>query len=361
MNVMDFLYQYFKKRGKMYNLLDYTIDEFNNLELFKSEKSFRKKQVFNWLHNKLVSDFRDMTNIPNKLIEVMEKEYYIGGLELDLHLKSKIDNTEKFLFTLKDNNQIESVLMRYKHGNTACISTKVGCRMGCKFCASTIDGLVRNLSSGEMLAQIYNISRITKQKISNIVLMGQGEPLDNYDNLLKFLYLINDENGLNISRRNITISTCGIVPKIIQLADDGITSNLAISLHSPFDELRRQILPIAYKYSIKEIIEAVDYYIKKTSRRVSFEYALIKGINDTQKCADEIINLMKNKLYHLNIIPVNNVEEREFTKPDKKNISKFFKYIENNNINVTIRKEMGSDISGACGQLRRRVKEYKCR
>ena len=340
----------------MNNILDYKFEELSTEPCMKDEKKFRSKQVYEWLHKKLVSKFDYMTNIPKDLIFKLKNRYYIGGISCSIHRVSKIDETEKFLFTLHDNNQIESVLMKYKHGNTVCISTQVGCRMGCKFCASTLDGLARNLTPGEMLSQVYEIIKMGN-KVSNVVLMGQGEPLDNYDNVLKFLHMITDDKGLNISRRNVTISTCGIVPNIYKLADDNVTSTLAISLHAPYDSLRQQMMPIGYRYSIDEIIKSVDYYIKKTSRRVSFEYALVSGVNDSMECAEKLVNLLRGKLCHINLIPVNEIKERDFNKPNEKNIKQFFKYIEKNNINVTIRKEMGSDISGACGQLRRSVKE----
>lgn len=339
------------------NILDYTIEELSNLEIFTNEKNFRIKQIYEWLHKKLVSSFDEMSNISITLREKLSKDYFIGGIETEAHLISKLDSTEKFLFSLHDNNQIESVLMRYKHGNTVCISTQVGCRMGCKFCASTIDGLARNLTAGEMLAQIYNIQRISNQRVDNIVLMGQGEPLDNYDNVIKFLKMINTEFGLNISYRSITLSTCGIVPNIIRLSDENIPITLAISLHATNDELRKKTMPIANRYSINEILEAVEYYILKTKRRVSFEYALIEGINNSIEDAKALFELLKNKLVHVNLIPVNTIVERKYIRPDTKSVMEFCNYLEKNKIGVTVRREMGSDISGACGQLRRSYKK----
>lgn len=352
---MDFLYRRLNMNKK--NILDYTIEQLSQIEELKNEKSYRTKQIYDWLHKRNVSTFDDMNNIPKNIRDNLANSYFIGGLNMDLRRVSSIDGTEKFLFSLFDNHQIESVLMKYKHGNTVCISTQVGCRMGCTFCASTIDGLARNLTPGEMLAQIYNIQTITSQKVSNVVLMGQGEPLDNYDNVKQFIHILNSKDGINISIRNITISTCGLVPKIIALADDKITATLAISLHAPNDELRKQTMPIANKYSISEIIDAVNYYIEKTNRRVSFEYALISGINDDEATANELCRLLKNKLCHINLIPVNTVVENNYLRPDKKSINKFYNIVQKNNISVTIRREMGSDISGACGQLRRGYKK----
>lgn len=344
----------------MVNILDYNKIELQKIEELQEEKSFRVDQIYDWLHKKNVFNFDEMSNVPKKILDKLKLSYFIGGLSIEKRLISKLDGTEKFLFTLNDSNQIESVLMKHKHGNTVCISTQVGCRMGCKFCASTLDGLARNLTPGEMLAQIYSIQNLSG-RVSNIVLMGQGEPLDNFDNVIKFLSMINTNDGLNISIRNITVSTCGIVPNIIKLAEMNITSTLAISLHAPFDSIRKRMMPIANRYSINEIMSAIDYYIKKTSRRVSFEYALVSGVNDSKECAVELVKLLKGKLVHVNLIPVNEVKERDYIKPKKENIKEFFNYIEKNKINVTIRKEMGADISGACGQLRRSVKENKCK
>lgn len=344
----------------MVNILDYNKIELQKIEELQEEKSFRVDQIYDWLHKKNVFNFDEMSNVPKKILDKLKLSYFIGGLSIEKRLISKLDGTEKFLFTLNDSNQIESVLMKHKHGNTVCISTQVGCRMGCKFCASTLDGLARNLTPGEMLAQIYSIQNLSG-RVSNIVLMGQGEPLDNFDNVIKFLSMINTNDGLNISIRNITVSTCGIVPNIIKLAEMNITSTLAISLHAPFDSIRKRMMPIANRYSINEIMYAIDYYIKKTSRRVSFEYALVSGVNDSKECAVELVKLLKGKLVHVNLIPVNEVKERDYIKPKKENIKEFFNYIEKNKINVTIRKEMGADISGACGQLRRSVKENKCK
>ena len=249
--------------------------------------------------------------------------------------------------------------MKYHHGNSVCISSQVGCRMGCRFCASTLDGMVRCLAPSEMLDQIYTIQRLSGERVDNVVVMGSGEPFDNFDNLVKFLHLLNSDKGLNISARNITVSTCGLVPKIRQLADMKLQITLAISLHAPNDELRKTMMPIANKYSIEEIIEACRYYIEQTGRRISFEYSLVKGVNDTKECADQLIALVRNMKCHINLIPVNPIKERDYEQSEKKSINEFKNKLEKSGINVTIRREMGRDIDGACGQLRKSYMEEK--
>lgn len=297
-----------------------------------------------------------MKNIPKSLREKLEEVSYIGNIDIELKLESKDGKTKKYLFLLNDGNIIETVMMDYDSRVTVCVSNQVGCRMGCRFCASTMDGLVRNLEPWEILDQIMKIQEDTGKRVSNLVLMGSGEPLDNYDNTKQFLKIVNDENGLNIGYRHITLSTCGIVPKIYELADLEIPINLAISLHSPYDDKRKEIMPVANKYSINEILDACRYYIKKTNRRVTFEYSLIKGVNDGKKEAESLAALLKGMLCHVNLIPINEVDERDFKKPDKAFIYKFRDYLEERNIPATVRISMGSDISGACGQLRRKHK-----
>ena len=297
-----------------------------------------------------------MKNIPKSLQEKLEEIAFIGNLNINLKLVSKLDGTRKYLFELNDGNIIESVMMEYEHGVTVCISNQVGCRMGCRFCASTIDGLVRNLEPWEILDQIIKIQEDIGKRVSNLVLMGSGEPLDNFDNTKQFLKLVNDKNGLNIGYRHITLSTCGVVPKMYELADLEIPINLALSLHSPYDESRKEIMPIANAYSIKEVIDACKYYIKKTNRRVTFEYSLIKGVNDSQEDAKKLASLLKGMLCHVNLIPINKVDERDYEKPDKTYIYKFRDNLQKENIPATIRREMGADINGACGQLRRKHK-----
>lgn len=319
------------------------------------EKAFRGTQVYSWIY-KGAKTFDDMKNIPKSLREKLEEVSYIGNIDIELKLESKDGKTKKYLFLLNDGNIIETVMMDYDSRVTVCVSNQVGCRMGCRFCASTMDGLVRNLEPWEILDQIMKIQEDTGKRVSNLVLMGSGEPLDNYDNTKQFLKIVNDENGLNIGYRHITLSTCGIVPKIYELADLEIPINLAISLHSPYDEKRKEIMPVANKYSIKEILDACRYYIKKTNRRVTFEYSLIKGVNDGKNEAEALASLLKGMLCHVNLIPINEVDERDFKKPDKAFIYKFRDYLEERNIPATVRISMGSDISGACGQLRRKHK-----
>ena len=256
--------------------------------------------------------------------------------------------------TVEDGHVVESVWMRYKHGNAVCISSQVGCRMGCRFCASTLDGLVRNLEVSEMLEEIYLIQRLSGERVSNIVLMGSGEPLDNFDNVISFVKRISDENGLHISQRNITISTCGLVENICRLADANLQITLALSLHAADDETRRELMPIAKRYTITQILEACGYFFEKTGRRISFEYSLVAGVNDTQEEAAKLAVLLKGRNCHVNLIPVNPIKERDYRKSERRNIIKFKNHLEKNGINVTIRRERGSDIDGACGQLRRR-------
>ena len=302
------------------------------------EKAFRAKQIYEWLHVKLVDHFDEMTNLSKALREKLEENYEILPVVMLERQISKIDGTNKFLFRLYDGNVVESVLMKYKHGNSVCISSQVGCRMGCAFCASTIGGL-----SGE--------------RVSNVVIMGTGEPMDNYDNFLKFIHLLTDEHGLNISQRNVTVSTCGIVPRMKELAKEHLQITLALSLHGSNQEKRRKLMPVANKYDITEVLAACDEYFKETGRRVSFEYSLVHGVNDTDEDAQELIHLLKHKNCHINLIPVNPVKERDFVRPSRKSALNFKNKLEKSGINVTIRREMGSDIDGACGQLRRRYVE----
>lgn len=335
------------------DIMLYSLDELKEYLNSIGEKPFRAKQIYEWLHQKLVECFDDMTNISNNLKEKLNNDFYIQSLEMVQVLTSKIDGTQKFLFRLNDGNVIESVLMRYKHGNSVCISTQVGCRMGCRFCASTLDGLVRNLKPSEMLEEIYYIQRYSKERVSNIVLMGSGEPMDNFDNVLAFVKAISDENGLHISQRNITISSCGLAEKIKELADSNVQVTLALSLHAADDETRKQLMPIAYKYSIREVLEACQYFFDKTGRRITFEYSLVAGVNDTKEEAAKLVRLIKGMNCHVNLIPVNPIKERDFKRSTKVNIASFKGHLEKNGINATVRREMGSDIQGACGQLRK--------
>jgi len=321
------------------------------------EKAFRAKQIYEWLHEKLVDSFDEMTNLSKALRETLDSQYRIPMVKMVERQISKIDGTNKFLFQLEDGHVVESVLMRYKHGNSVCISSQVGCRMGCKFCASTIGGLERNLLPAEMVREIYQIQKISGERVANVVVMGSGEPLDNYDNFVRFVHLLSDEHGLHISQRNITISTCGIVPNMKRLADEQLQITLALSLHGSTQEKRKVLMPIANKYELPDVLEACDYYFEKTGRRITFEYSLVHGINDRDEDAEELIEILKHRNCHLNLIPVNSIKERNFEKPSRKSAENFKNKLEKSGINVTIRREMGSDIDGACGQLRRRYVE----
>ena len=318
------------------------------------QKPFRAGQIYDWLHVKLAERFEEMTNLPKDLRRRLEEEYEILPVTMAQRQVSKQDGTNKFLFRLYDGNMVESVLMRYKHGNSVCISSQAGCRMGCVFCASTIGGLKRNLSASEMLGQVYQIQKITGERVHNVVIMGTGEPLDNYDHFLKFIHILTDEHGLNISQRNVTVSTCGIVPGILDLAEEKLQITLALSLHGSTQEKRRRLMPIANKYDLKEVLAACDTYFGKTGRRVTFEYSLVHGVNDTDRDVEELTAILKPRNCHLNLIPVNPVRERDFVRPSRKNALNFKNSLEKRGINVTIRREMGSDIDGACGQLRHR-------
>lgn len=326
------------------------------------EKAFRAKQLYEWMHVKLSEDFSEMTNLPKALREACSERFAYTSLKVVRVQESKVDGTKKFLFALHDGNLIESVWMRYHHGNSVCVSSQAGCRMGCRFCASTIDGLERSLTASEMLDQIYAITRLTKERVSNVVVMGSGEPLDNYDNLLQFIRLLTDENGLHISQRNITVSTCGIVPKMKELAEENLQITLAISLHASSDEKRKSLMPIANRYSMNELLDACRDYFDKTGRRLTFEYSLVGGVNDTEEDAKELSKLLKGLNCHVNLIPVNPIKERDFVESEAGRIREFKNKLEKNQINVTIRREMGRDIDGACGQLRRSYlqEENKC-
>ena len=317
------------------------------------EKPFKGRQLFEWLHKKTVGSYGQMTNLSQKLRQQLEEKYPLARLEVVDVETSAIDGTQKYLFGLADGNVIESVLMRYHHGNSVCISSQVGCRMGCRFCASTIGGLIRNLTASEMLDQVYRIQELTGERVSNVVVMGTGEPLDNYDNLVRFVRILSDEKGQNISHRNITVSTCGIVPRIRQLADEGLGITLALSLHAPNDEKRRELMPIANRYSLEEVLPACQYYFEKTGRRITFEYSLVGGKNDGQEDARQLADLISGLNCHVNLIPVNPINERDYVQSGKKVIGNFKNKLEKYRINVTIRREMGRDINGACGQLRR--------
>lgn len=318
------------------------------------EKSFRARQLYEWMHVKLAERYEEMTNIPHKLLDQCRERYTYTVLKRIRMQESKLDGTRKYLFELADGNTVESVWMRYKHGNSVCISSQVGCRMGCRFCASTLDGLERNLLPSEMLEQIYAITRHTGERVSNVVVMGTGEPMDNFDNLLQFITLLTDENGLHISQRNITVSTCGIVPRMYQLADRHLQITLALSLHAATNEKRRELMPVADRYSLEELMEVCACYFEQTGRRITFEYSLVKDVNDTIEDAEQLIRLIKGLNCHVNLIPVNPIKERDYIQSERRAVEQFKEYLEKNGINATVRREMGRDIDGACGQLRRR-------
>lgn len=315
---------------------------------------FRAGQLYRWLHVQRVEGYDEMTNLPAKMKNWLQENYTMTRLEVLDRQISALDGTQKFLFGLPDGETIESVFMKYKFGNSICVSSQVGCRMGCQFCASTLDGLRRNLLPGEILEEIYTIGRLTGEKVSHVVVMGTGEPLDNYDNLLTFLRMLTDENGLNLSMRNVTVSTCGIVPRMYDLAKENLSITLALSLHATTDEKRRKIMPIANQYTIAECMGACREYFARTGRRVTFEYSLIKDVNDSEEDAAELATLAGGAAAHVNLIPVNPVKERGFEQPDLSAVQAFRGKLEKHGINVSIRRVLGRDIDGACGQLRHR-------
>jgi 23S rRNA (adenine2503-C2)-methyltransferase len=321
------------------------------------EKAFRAKQIFEWLHARGVDSFDEMTNISKSLRDKLADEFCISSLKIVEKLVSEEDGTVKYLFDIGDNTVIESVFMSYSYGNAVCVSSQAGCRMGCSFCASTVDGLERNLLAGEIAGQIYNIQHDTGKRVSNIVIMGSGEPLDNYDNVLDFLNIINDEKGLGIGMRHITLSTCGLVDKIYELMELKMQITLAISLHAPNDDIRRNIMPIANRYSIDEVIAAARKYADFTKRRVTYEYSLISGVNDSRDNARELASRLKGSMCHVNLIPVNDVRENNYVRSSEDSIKSFASVLEENGIEATIRRKLGSDINAACGQLRKRYKD----
>ena len=321
------------------------------------QPKFRAKQIYSWLHQKLVTSFSQMTNLPKNLIAVLEEDCEITAAKALRVLESKIDGTRKYLLQFADGELVESVLMKYNHGYSICISSEVGCKMGCTFCASTKAGFVRRLTTSEILEQVYFVQRDMNERIGHIVMMGIGEPLDNYDNVLQFLRMISDENGLNIGMRNISLSTCGLVPQIKELQKEGLGLTLSISLHAPFDDLRSQTMPVNKTYPIDTLLAACREYPADTGRRISFEYALIRGHNDDERCAAELVRLLKGMLCHVNLIPVNEIRETDYKKSEQQNIRRFEQYLNNHGITATVRRTLGADINAACGQLRREQKE----
>ncbi len=318
--------------------------------------AFRGKQIFRWIHQG--ADFSEMTNLPETMREKLKHEAVAQPVRIRLERKSPLDGTVKFLYELLDGNCVEGVLMRYKYGVSLCISTQVGCRMGCRFCASTLEGRVRDLTSGEMLGEILCANRYLASenvRVSHVVLMGSGEPLDNYDHVIRFLRLLKEEDGIRLSLRNVSLSTCGIVPKMYALADENLPVTLCVSLHAPNDEIRRETMPIAYTWSIREILDACRNYIRKTGRRVIFEYALSDGVNACEEQARELASILRGMQCHVNLIPLNTVEERNMKGITEDKVRRFLQILQENNISATRRREMGDDIEGACGQLRRKT------
>ena len=338
----------------MTDIKSLTLQELKTELTAMGEKAFRAGQMYDWMHKRLAESFDEMTNLSQAMRSACKERFDYVTLKAVQVQESQIDGTKKFLFELPDGNLVESVWMKYHHGNSVCISSQVGCKMGCRFCASTLDGWERNLLPSEMLEQIYAITRMTGERVSNVVVMGTGEPMDTYDNLVRFIELLTNEDGLNISQRNITVSTCGIVPGIRKFAEEGLQVTLALSLHAPNDEKRKELMPIAKKYSLKEVLEACDYYFEKTGRRISFEYALVGGVNDNDGEAQELISLLQGRNCHVNLIPVNPIKERDYVSTNRQKTEQFKNKLEKTKIQCTIRREMGRDIDGACGQLRRR-------
>ena len=320
-------------------------------------KRFRADQVYAWLHKVGVQDFEEMTNLSKDLRSKLDEWFTIPACRIEEKYVSAVDDTVKYLFRLNDGEYVESVVMHYNYGYTICVSSQVGCKMGCTFCASTLAGFQRNLLPAEIESQVHAAQKDLGCRISHIVMMGIGEPLDNYDNLIRFIRILSDEKGQNISQRNLTVSTCGLVPRIRQLAEEDLTITLALSLHAPNDEKRKELMPIAYKYSLSEVLPACKYYFEKTGRRLTFEYSLVGGKNDSQEDARQLAGLVRGLNCHINLIPVNPIKERNFVQSDKKVIENFKNKLEKYRINVTIRREMGRDIDGACGQLRKKYSD----
>ena len=339
-------------------LLSMTFEELSDWMKAQGEAKFRAKQLYDWLQKG--AEFDEMSNLSKPLREKLKENAIANPIRIRDAFVSQLDGTEKYLYELPDGNIIEGVLMRYHHGNTLCLSTQVGCRMGCAFCASTLEGCVRNLTPGEMLGQIIAANRrLGDSRVGNVVLMGSGEPLDNYDNVVKFLRLMSDERGLNMSLRGVSLSTCGLVPNMYRLAEEGLPVTLSISLHAPNDEVRKQLMPVAKAYRMEEVLDACRNYIEKTGRRVIFEYALVGGVNCAPEQADELSRRLRGMQCHVNLIPLNEVKERGLKGPAQREVEAFMKRLEERHISVTRRREMGDDIQGACGQLRRHALEQE--
>ena len=337
----------------MKNIKDYNLEDLKKEMIELGEKPFRAEQIFKWVHQEKVKTFEEMTNLSLELRKKLEENYTMCNYKILKKQESK-DGTIKYLFDVLDGNAIETVLMRYHHGNSICVSSQIGCKMGCKFCASTGINFIRSLTSGEIVGQIIAVEQDTGEKISNVVFMGIGEPFDNYDNVVNAIRIINNPKGLNIGARHISISTSGIVPKIYQLAEENIQCTLSISLHATSNEKRSSMMPVNNAYPLEELMKACKEYIKKTNKRISFEYALAKDNNDNLQDAKELVKLLKGMLCHVNLIPINKIENGKFDKSSNENIMKFRDYLNEHGIVATIRRELGSDIDAACGQLRRK-------
>ncbi len=336
----------------MTDLRSLDIDELKEITVGLGAQKFRAKQIYDKLHCHAARNYDELNNLPKQLLSKLEEQYYISRCEIERKLCSKIDGTVKYLYRLTDGEYIESVVMQYKHGWSICVSTQAGCAMGCRFCASTKNGRRRNLTAGEILDQIYEAERDLSIRISNIVLMGMGEPLDNFENVLKFLKMVSDENGINIGMRHISLSTCGLVDKIYKLADLNLQLTLSISLHAPTDEIRSSMMPVNDRWNIDELLKACKHYIAKTGRRISFEYSVVAGVNDSDECALKLCNRLKGMLCHVNLIPINTIKEGGFQRPDMKKIKHFENVLQSHGINTTIRRTLGADIAASCGQLR---------
>ena len=339
------------------DILSLNLEELTNEMILLGQPKFRAKQIYRWLHKSFVTDFSQMSDISLDLRNVLNDNFVIFGCSIEKKLISEYDSTIKYLFRLNDGEYVESVLMKYKYGYTVCVSSQVGCRMGCTFCASTLNGVVRNLYPAEILSQIYTISRDNDIRVSHVVMMGMGEPFDNYDNVLKFLQLVTDENGVNLSMRHISLSTCGIVPAIYRLMQENLQLTLSVSLHAPNNELRSSMMPVNKKYPVEELIAACKEYTLNTSRRISFEYSLVKNVNDTEECALQLARLLRGMLCHINLIPVNEVTETGCKKSSPERVRRFADILASKGFNVTVRRELGADINAACGQLRRSVQK----
>ncbi len=340
-----------------FDIMSMTFKELSDEFVALGFPKFRAKQVYEWLHKHFVNDYDEMTNIPKNLREELKEKFPLLNCKIEKKQISKIDNTVKYLFRLHDGDYIESVVMKYKYGYTICVSSQVGCKMGCAFCASTLGGFKRSLNAGEILSQLYTAQKDIGERISHIVLMGMGEPLDNFDNVMRFISLVTDENGVNLSMRNISLSTCGIVPKICELLDKHLQLTLSISLHAPSDDIRDKIMPVNKKYPVDELLKMCKRYTQETSRRISFEYSMLSGFNDTDECAKLLSSKLKGMLCHVNLIPVNEVAESPFKPSSPERIERFIDILSKNGINATVRRKLGSDIDASCGQLR--LKENK--